>query len=162
MSERAGSSPGHVPKAAPTDFYETRYAPERQRLQDMILREVYDDYFGQTMAQLPRTQMPQVWESTMKPWDDWWSECGCVPGSLSLPRHRTGSNPIRSSPCAGKPKDARPGTASMRGGEGSFNPSLPSRRRLPPAVTTADSTRDRGHPENGRERTRLPSSTAAA
>jgi SAM-dependent methyltransferase len=48
MSERAGSSPGHVPEAAPTDFYETRYAPERQRLQDMIFREVYDDYFGQS------------------------------------------------------------------------------------------------------------------
>ena len=48
MSERTGSSPGYVPEAPPADFYETRYAPERQRLQDMIFREVYDDYFGQS------------------------------------------------------------------------------------------------------------------
>jgi 2-polyprenyl-3-methyl-5-hydroxy-6-metoxy-1,4-benzoquinol methylase len=48
MSERAGSRPGDVPEAAPTDFYETRYAPEQQRLQDMIFREVYDGYFGQS------------------------------------------------------------------------------------------------------------------
>src|SRR5262245_49696684 len=48
MSERAGSSPGHPPDTFPNDFYETRYAPERQRLRDIIIGEVYQDYFGQS------------------------------------------------------------------------------------------------------------------
>ena len=48
MTERTGNSPGHPPDALPDDFYETRYAPERQRLQDMIFGEVYEDYFGQS------------------------------------------------------------------------------------------------------------------
>jgi ubiquinone/menaquinone biosynthesis C-methylase UbiE len=47
MIEHARSSPGDLPEAPPDEFYETRYAPDRQRLQDMICREVYDDYFGQ-------------------------------------------------------------------------------------------------------------------
>jgi SAM-dependent methyltransferase len=45
--QRTGSSPGHPPDALPDDFYETRYAPERQRLQDIIFGEVYEDYFAQ-------------------------------------------------------------------------------------------------------------------
>jgi ubiquinone/menaquinone biosynthesis C-methylase UbiE len=48
MSEGSGSKARNVPKAQPDDFYARRYAPERQRLQDMIFREVYADYFGQT------------------------------------------------------------------------------------------------------------------
>lgn len=30
------------------EFYDLRYAPELQNLQDVIFREVYDDYFGQS------------------------------------------------------------------------------------------------------------------
>jgi hypothetical protein len=47
MSERRGSKAREVPEGQSHDYYGTRYAPERQRLQDMIFGEVYDDYFGQ-------------------------------------------------------------------------------------------------------------------
>ena len=33
---------------ASTDFYSTRYAPERQKLRDLVFGQVYDNYFGQS------------------------------------------------------------------------------------------------------------------
>jgi SAM-dependent methyltransferase len=48
MSERKGSEARNVPEGELHDFYDTRYAPQWQSLRDMIFREVYDDYFGQT------------------------------------------------------------------------------------------------------------------
>ena len=48
ISERTGSQAPNAPDGQPSDFCGTRYAPERQRLQDMVFREVYADYFGQT------------------------------------------------------------------------------------------------------------------
>ena len=46
MRERTGDNLGNVPEAQSGDFYDRGYGPQWQ-LNEMIRREVYDDYFGQ-------------------------------------------------------------------------------------------------------------------
>jgi SAM-dependent methyltransferase len=48
MSKRTEDEAPNVKEVQSSDFYERRYEPQRQSLQDMIFREVYDDYFGQS------------------------------------------------------------------------------------------------------------------
>jgi ubiquinone/menaquinone biosynthesis C-methylase UbiE len=48
MNERTGTEARRTTEAQPPDFYGTRYAPEQQYLRDVVFREVYEDYFGQS------------------------------------------------------------------------------------------------------------------
>ncbi len=48
VSDRAPSDDPDAPEGQPYDYYAYRFAAERQGLQDALLREVYDDYCGQT------------------------------------------------------------------------------------------------------------------
>src|SRR5215213_2092821 len=48
VSDRAPSDDPDAPERQPYDYYAYRFAAERQGLHDALLREVYDDYCGQT------------------------------------------------------------------------------------------------------------------
>jgi hypothetical protein len=48
MRKPGGSQFSDARQEQPDDFYAARYAPERQSLQDVLFREVYDDYCGQS------------------------------------------------------------------------------------------------------------------